>query len=136
MFLRGLTPARIPFVLAAREAYEQPAAFSVELGGPWGFTRSFGARMDYKLPEAQRAGNRHQTRHNTDAALGLAQPHRCSEGDDHRRQLPDGWKVALKAASAPSIWNRSLITTGKCCLIAKGRDQGPTGDRVSRGSGR
>ena len=40
-FFEGLTPARIPFVLAAREAYEQPAAFCVELGGPWGFYEKF-----------------------------------------------------------------------------------------------
>lgn len=37
----GITPARIAFVPAAREAYEQPAALSVELGGPWGFYERF-----------------------------------------------------------------------------------------------
>jgi LmbE family N-acetylglucosaminyl deacetylase len=37
----GITPGRIPFVPAAREPYQQPAALSVELGGPWGFYEKF-----------------------------------------------------------------------------------------------
>ncbi len=37
----GITPGSVPFVPAVREAYEQPAALSVELGGPWGFYEKF-----------------------------------------------------------------------------------------------
>ncbi|MBZ5506224.1 MAG: PIG-L family deacetylase [Acidobacteriia bacterium] len=37
----GITPARIAFVPLAREAYQQPAALSVELGGPWSFYEKF-----------------------------------------------------------------------------------------------
>jgi hypothetical protein len=37
----GTTSARIVFAPAGREPYDQPAAFSVELGGPWGFYEKF-----------------------------------------------------------------------------------------------
>jgi LmbE family N-acetylglucosaminyl deacetylase len=37
----GIKPERIAFVPPAREAYEQHAALSVELGGPWGFYEKF-----------------------------------------------------------------------------------------------
>jgi hypothetical protein len=37
----GITAAQIAFVPASREAYEQPPALSVELGGPWGFYEKF-----------------------------------------------------------------------------------------------
>ena len=37
----GITPARIAFVPLAREAYQQPEALSVELGGPWSFYEKF-----------------------------------------------------------------------------------------------
>jgi len=39
--LEGITPVSIPFVPAVREAYEQPVALSVELGGPWSFYEKF-----------------------------------------------------------------------------------------------
>ena len=48
-----ITPGRIAFVSAAREAYEQPAALSVELGGPWAFYEKFRrAHGLTKLPKA------------------------------------------------------------------------------------
>jgi LmbE family N-acetylglucosaminyl deacetylase len=37
----GITPASIAFMPPVRELYEQPAALSVELGGPWGFYENF-----------------------------------------------------------------------------------------------
>jgi len=37
----GISAVSIPFVSAARETYEQPAALSVELGGPWRFYEKF-----------------------------------------------------------------------------------------------
>ncbi|HEU4413868.1 MAG TPA: PIG-L family deacetylase [Candidatus Angelobacter sp.] len=49
----GVTPAIIPFTSAARVAYEQPAALSVELSGPWGFYEKFRrAHGITKLPKA------------------------------------------------------------------------------------
>jgi LmbE family N-acetylglucosaminyl deacetylase len=50
----GITPGPIAFVPPAREAYPQLAAFSVELGGPWGFYERF--RQSHgitKLPQAK-----------------------------------------------------------------------------------
>jgi hypothetical protein len=50
----GITPGRIAFVPPAREAYPQPAALSVELGGPWGFYEKFRrAHGITKLPKAK-----------------------------------------------------------------------------------
>jgi hypothetical protein len=50
----GITPGRIAFVPPAREAYAQPAALSVELGGPWGFYERFRrAHGITKLPKAK-----------------------------------------------------------------------------------
>jgi LmbE family N-acetylglucosaminyl deacetylase len=37
----GITAARIAFVPAVREPYQQPAALAIELGGPWGFYDAF-----------------------------------------------------------------------------------------------
>jgi LmbE family N-acetylglucosaminyl deacetylase len=49
----GIKQGRIAFVAPAREAYEQPAALSVELGGPWGFYEKFRrAHGITKLPKA------------------------------------------------------------------------------------
>lgn len=49
----GITPGRIAFVPAAREPYEEPAALSVELGGPWKFYENFyRAHGLTKLPKA------------------------------------------------------------------------------------
>jgi len=49
----GISAARIPFVPVAREAYQQPAALSVELGGPWAFYERFRrAHGITKLPQA------------------------------------------------------------------------------------
>ena len=49
----GITPGRTAFVPPAREPYEQPAALSVELGGPWGFYEKFRrAHGLTKLPKA------------------------------------------------------------------------------------
>ena len=50
----GITPGKIAFVPLAREAYPQPAALSVELGGPWAFYEKF--RQGHgitKLPKAK-----------------------------------------------------------------------------------
>jgi hypothetical protein len=50
----GITPGRIAFVPPAREAYAQPAALSVELGGPWRFYEKFRqAHGVTKLPKAK-----------------------------------------------------------------------------------
>jgi hypothetical protein len=50
----GITPGRMAFVPPAREAYAQPAALSVELGGPWGFYEKFRrAHGITKLPKAK-----------------------------------------------------------------------------------
>ena len=50
----GITPGPIAFVPPAREAYAQPAALSVELGGPWGFyEKFFRAHGITKLPRAK-----------------------------------------------------------------------------------
>jgi len=52
----GITPGRTAFVPPAREPYEQPAALSVELGGPWGFYEKFRrAHGLTKLPKANPA---------------------------------------------------------------------------------
>jgi LmbE family N-acetylglucosaminyl deacetylase len=49
----GITPGRIAFVPTARERYEEPAAFSVELGGPWKFYENYyRAHGLTKLPKA------------------------------------------------------------------------------------
>jgi LmbE family N-acetylglucosaminyl deacetylase len=49
-----ITPGRIAFVPPTREAYEQPAGLSVELGGPWGFYEKFQrAHGITKLPKAK-----------------------------------------------------------------------------------
>src|SRR4029077_11974722 len=49
----GIKPERIAFAPPAREPYEQPAALSVELGGPWGFYEKFRrAHGLTKLPKA------------------------------------------------------------------------------------
>ncbi|HZI56372.1 MAG TPA: PIG-L family deacetylase [Verrucomicrobiae bacterium] len=49
----GISATRIPFVPAAREAYPQPAALSVELSGPWAFYERFRrAHGITKLPKA------------------------------------------------------------------------------------
>jgi hypothetical protein len=50
----GITAKPIAFVPVAREAYAQPAALSVELGGPWGFYEHFfRAHGITKLPRAK-----------------------------------------------------------------------------------
>jgi hypothetical protein len=50
----GITPGRIAFVPPTREAYEEPARLSVELGGPWGFYEKFmRAHGITKLPKAK-----------------------------------------------------------------------------------
>lgn len=50
----GITPGQIAFVPPAREVYAQPAALSVELGGPWGFYEKFRrAHGITKLPQAK-----------------------------------------------------------------------------------
>ncbi|HET9165968.1 MAG TPA: hypothetical protein VFP11_08225, partial [Candidatus Angelobacter sp.] len=50
----GITPGQIAFVPPARQAYEQPAPVSVELGGPWGFyEKFFRAHGITKLPKAK-----------------------------------------------------------------------------------
>ena len=50
----GITPGQIVFVPPARQAYEQPAPLSVELGGPWAFYEKFRqAHGITKLPQAQ-----------------------------------------------------------------------------------
>ncbi len=49
----GITPSRIAFVPATREPYAEPAALSVELGGPWKFYENFyRAHGLTKLPKA------------------------------------------------------------------------------------
>jgi len=42
----GIAPGPIAFVPVVREAHPQPAALSVELGGPWDFMKSFSAHME------------------------------------------------------------------------------------------
>jgi hypothetical protein len=50
----GIKPGQIAFVPPTREAYEQPAALSAELGGPWGFYEKFKrAHGITKLPKAK-----------------------------------------------------------------------------------
>ena len=50
----GITPGQIAFVPPARQAYEQPAPLSVELGGPWAFyEKFFRAHGITKLPKAK-----------------------------------------------------------------------------------
>lgn len=50
----GITPEQIAFVPPARDAYPQPAALSVELGGPWEFYENFlRAHGITKLPKAK-----------------------------------------------------------------------------------
>jgi len=49
-----IKPGRIAFAPPAREAYEQPAGLSVELGGSWGFYEKFiRAHGITKLPKAK-----------------------------------------------------------------------------------
>ena len=88
----GITAARIPFVPAAREAYEQPAAVAVELGGPWGFYARF--RRAHGLTKLPQAGGPEiaikrgatltvplELHNHTDAAKTIA----------ISLKLPDGW---------------------------------------------
>src|SRR5438270_5562062 len=89
-----ITPGQIVFVPPAREAYAQPAAVSVELGGPWGFYEKFRqAHGITKLPKAKEpevAIKRGATltiplelHNHTDAARSIS----------IALKLPDGWTV-------------------------------------------
>jgi LmbE family N-acetylglucosaminyl deacetylase len=50
----GITAARVAFVPVNREPYDQPAALSVELGGPWAFYEKF--RRAHGLTRLPRPG--------------------------------------------------------------------------------
>ncbi|HEX4605490.1 MAG TPA: PIG-L family deacetylase [Candidatus Angelobacter sp.] len=96
----GITPGRIPFVPVAREAYEQPAAFSVELGGPWGFYHKFWrAHGLSKLPKP--AGPEIAIKRGTTLTIPL-EIHNHTDAANVITisvKLPDGWTTQTGAGT-------------------------------------
>jgi LmbE family N-acetylglucosaminyl deacetylase len=96
----GITPGQIPFVPVAREAYQQPAALSVELGGPWGFYEKFRrAHGITKLPKP--SGPEIRIKRGTVLTLPL-EVHNHTDAAKTVTisvKLPEGWTVQTGAGS-------------------------------------
>ena len=96
----GIAPGRIAFVSAATEAYTQPAAISVELGGPWGFYEKFRhAHGITKLPKA--SGPEIAIKRGTTLTIPLELHNRTDTAKNITIavKLPDGWTTQTGAGN-------------------------------------
>jgi LmbE family N-acetylglucosaminyl deacetylase len=96
----GITLGRIAFVAPAREAYAQPAALSVELGGPWGFYEKFRqAHGITKLPRAKEPEIAVKRGTTLTVPLELHNHSDAAKSITIVVKLPDGWTTQSGAGS-------------------------------------
>ena len=128
----GITPVQIAFVPPARQAYEQPAPLSVELGGPWGFYEKFlPCTWNHKITQSQRTGSRNQARSDSDDPTGITQSHRRRKDHDDRAKAAGGMDNAERRGQSHTRSAKRLLLAGAGGCAESG-DKRAAGDRVHR----
>jgi LmbE family N-acetylglucosaminyl deacetylase len=96
----GIAPGPIAFVPVVREPHPQPAALSVELGGPWSFyDRFFRAHGIARPPRAKEPEIAIKRGATLTIPLELHNHHDAAKNISIALKLPDGWTTQSGAGS-------------------------------------